>query len=404
MTVVRIDVTDLVEFLQRQESVSGVQRVIAQTAPLLLSDPRANAVILDRGRGVFVDLDAHEVNHLLMASHASALSRSQTAIEATACLTRIATADPSTIGEDSVMLFLGAVWINDALMMAARCAHAQGARMVYLLYDLTPVKETGHTAAVNRLFERYLWLIAQTASTIPAISQSSRRDFVEYCQVVGVPAPPGLATGLPCGIEPRDYDVSVMPWPRPYALFVGTVESRKNHILAIRAWEQLIERHGAQSVPDLVCIGRLGWHASEFIDAYVRTKGLNGKVSLLSTSLSDEDLARFMAHAEFTVYPSRYEGWGLPVAESLGQGRLCLASNATSIPEISPDLPEFFHPLDALGLVALVERVLRDPEWVQAREAEIRARFVPTPWTHTARQVRAAIAATAGDRLTREAA
>jgi hypothetical protein len=54
--------------------------------------------------------------------------------------------------------------------------------------------------------------------------------------------------------------------------------------------------------------------------------------------------------------------------------------------------------------VALVERTLRDPEWVRTREAEIRARFVPTSWAHTARQVRAAIAATAGSELTREAA
>jgi len=384
MTVVRIDVTDLVEFLQRQESVSGVQRVIAQTAPLLLSDPRANAVILDRGRGVFVDLDAHEVNHLLMASHASASSRSQTAIEATACLTRIATADPSTIGEDSVMLFLGAVWINDALMMAARCAHAQGARMVYLLYDLTPVKETGHTAAVNRLFERYLWLIAQTASTIPAISQSSRRDFVEYCQVVGVPAPPGLATGLPCGIEPRDYDVSVMPWPRPYALFVGTVESRKNHILAIRAWEQLIERHGAQSVPDLVCIGRLGWHASEFIDAYVRTKGLNGKVSLLSTSLSDEDLARFMAHAEFTVYPSRYEGWGLPVSESLAFGKLPIVARNSSLPEAGGELAAYFATDDLDSLVDAIEQYALDAAERDVRERRISTEYRALGWQHVA--------------------
>ena len=93
------------------------------------------------------------------------------------------------------------------------------------------------------------------------------------------------------------------------------------------------------------------------------------------------------------------------MAESLGHGRLCLASNATSIPEISSDLPIFFDPLDVHGLVALVDRTLSDPEWVSGREAAIRSRFRSTPWTHTAGQVLAAVEATLKDAsLTREAA
>jgi len=84
------------------------------------------------------------------------------------------------------------------------------------------------------------------------------------------------------------------------------------------------------------------------------------------------------------------------VAESLGHGRMCLASNATSIPEISRDLPEFFDPYDVHGLVALVERVLDDPAWVRDREAMIRETFRPTAWHETAAQVLAAIHPPAG--------
>jgi hypothetical protein len=74
---------------------------------------------------------------------------------------------------------------------------------------------------------------------------------------------------------------------------------------------------------------------------------------------------------------------------------LCLASNATSIPEISSDLPEFFDPFDVHGLVALVERVLDEPEWVRDRETTIRENFQPTGWHETAAQVVAAIHAPA---------
>jgi hypothetical protein len=74
---------------------------------------------------------------------------------------------------------------------------------------------------------------------------------------------------------------------------------------------------------------------------------------------------------------------------------MCLASNATSIPEISSDLPAFFDPFDVHGLVALVERVLDDPKWVRDREAIIRQNFQPTSWRETATQVLVAIDAPA---------
>ena len=158
-----------------------------------------------------------------------------------AALARARTAAPVVIDPACVVVFLGAVWINDALMLAARDAHAAGARCVYLLYDLTPVLETGHTAAVNKLFDRYLALVAQTASRVPAISRSSRTDFEAYCRDHDWAAPAGGVTGLPCGITPGQFDTAASPWPRPYALLVGTVESRKNHLLALRAWARLID-------------------------------------------------------------------------------------------------------------------------------------------------------------------
>ncbi len=371
-----LDVSDLVEFLQRQESVSGVQRVIAETVPLLLaSDPSARAVVLDRRRGVFVELTGSETDVLVRrgASAGSDVGGSEVAEAAGACLVRAKSAEHVSVGEGSTVLFLGAVWINDALMLAARDVHAQGARCVYLLYDLTPVMEAGHTAAVNKLFDRYLTLITQTGSRVPAISESSRHDYEDYCSARGWTAPPGQATGLPCGLTPGAFDTSDDPWPRPYALFVGTVESRKNHVLALQAWDRLVQRHGSQNVPDLVCIGRLGWHADEFLDAYVRTKGLAGKVSVLSTSVSDHDLARFYAHALFTVYPSRYEGWGLPVSESLAFGRLPVAARNSSIPEAGRDLAAYFASDDLDDFVRVLEESALDEAARTTAEGRIAA-------------------------------
>ena len=356
-----LDVTDLVEFLQRRESVSGVQRVIAETAPLMLGDNApapAAAVILDRPRGVFVALTAAETQSLILTGAASqnpAPDREAIAATASAALNRAHTANPIEINAETVMVYLGAVWINDALMLAARDVAAKGAKSVYLLYDLTPVLETGHTAAVNRLFERYLTLVLQTASAVPSISQSSKNDFDVYAKNHGHEIIRGEVTGLPCGLKPGNYNPSDSPWPRDYALFVGTVESRKNHILALNAWKQLIAKHGAENVPDLVCIGRLGWNADAFLEEYVATQGLSGKVSLLSNSVTDEELARFYANAQFTVYPSRYEGWGLPVSESLAFGKVAIVANNSSLPEAGGKLATYFESGNVDDFVAKIE-------------------------------------------------
>ena len=370
------DVTDLVEFCQRRESVSGVQRVVAEVVPLLLQRAGGECVFLDRSRGVFVALTAEERDVLIYEGVRAASSKDKDRLAAIAdsALSRGRTTEPAGLDASTTLVFLGALWINDALMLAARAAHANGVRIVSLLYDLTPVLETGHTAAVNKLFERYLQLLLDSVSRVPAISESSRRDFEEYARALDRDAPNGAATGLPCGLSPTGRESEESPWPRPYALFVGTIESRKNHILALHAWEKLVEVHGAENVPDLVCIGRLGWHAGEFLRGYVYSHGLGGKVSVLSTSLGDEELADFYRHAQFTIYPSRYEGWGLPVSESLAFGKVPVVADNSSLREAGLDLAVYFTSDDVESFVRSLENNVLDQERRRELEDRIRTR------------------------------
>ena len=406
MSALLIDVTDLVEFLQRRESVSGVQRVLAQTTPLLeiKSEVISHPVLLDRGRGVFIQL-SHTEHRLLIQRGARAGSdatRDELAVGADAAIARAAIATPIKIAQGDVLIFLGALWINDALMLAARDAHAQGAILVDLLYDLTPVLQTGHTAVVNKLFERYLNLICQTASRVPAISASSRRNFETYAQQHGYKVVAGQSTGLPCGLTPKsaiakslvsEVQESTNPWPRPYALFVGTIESRKNHVLALQAWRELIETHGAENVPDLVCVGRLGWQATQFLTEYVTSHGLDGKVSVLSTSVSDEELANFYAYAQFTVYPSNYEGWGLPISESLAFGKVPVVADNSSMREAGRDLAIYFETNNQAAFVHALEAVLDQENRMQLEARIANDNTAPITWEKVAEVIHQEIAA-----------
>ncbi len=387
-----LDVTDLVEFLQRKESVSGVQRVVVETTPRILeTHDKSQAVILDRARGLFIQLTKGECDSLIFDGVRTNPNRDALAQAANACLDRARFAVPVKVDAQAILVFLGALWIADSLMLAARDAHAQGAKLVTLLYDLTPVMETGHTAAVNRLFDRYLNLIATTASRVPAISASSRRDFEAYCNARNLPIPQGAVTGLPNGLTPTTSESDATkqaadkPWPRSYALFVGTIESRKNHLLALNAWEKLIAKYGKENVPDLVCVGRLGWNSNEFIDKYISTGGLDGKVSVLSTSVSDADLADLYQHCEFTVYPSNYEGWGLPVSESIAFGKVPVAANNSSIPEAGGDLAVYFETGNVDDFVRVLEENVLNTDTRSQLEAKIHSSATSSiTWDHVA--------------------
>ena len=374
-----IDVTDLVEFLEREESVSGVQRVVAEVAPLL-SD--TTPVVLDRGRGVFVSLTPAERAQVIdigaRADIGTTIDRSELAQHARSILDRAKSATPVAIDHQTILIFLGALWISYALMLAARNAHNQGAKLVTLLYDLTPVLDAHHTAGVNRLFERYLDIAGTLSSAVPAISQSSRRDFESYCAQHNWVAVPGSATGLPPGITPQSSS-GESPWPREYALFVGTIEGRKNHLLALNAWKQL------DNPPDLVCVGRLGWNANDFLDQYLATNGLNGKVSVIDSGVTDQELHNLYQHALFTIYPSTYEGWGLPVSESLAFGKVAIVADNSSLREAGGDLADYFESNNLEDFVAVLNEQALNTNNRMQREEKIKA-TAPNPitWTEVA--------------------
>ena len=370
-----VDATDLVEFATRAESPSGVQRVELGVLPHLM-DRGARVMALDRQRGAFVQVHPGELAAIVKPG---ALGGAAVAA-AHALIATLPGRDTLQVSSETVVLFPGAVWINDSLMLAARALHAAGARLVFYLYDLTPVLQTGHTAAVNMLYERYLTLVSATAARVPAISASSRRDYEQWCNNHGAPIAAGEATGLPNALRPQDYPQSDAPWPRPYALFVGTIESRKNHIVALQAWRALIERHGREVIPDLVCIGRLGWHADEFLQEFTVSNGLEGKVSVLSSSVPDSELAAFYAHANFSIYPSSYEGWGLPVSESLAFGVPVVCTDNSSLREAGGTAAIYIPTADPAALAEAIDShfVTRSQPTISGTQLQTLAPVPPT--------------------------
>ena len=169
-------------------------------------------------------------------------------------------------------------------------------------------------------------------------------------------------------------------------LFVSTIEIRKNHRLLVRVWRRLLERHGADVIPVLVFAGQIGWSVDGLLAELAASGYLDGKIELM-LNLPDTELCRAYRSCLFTIFPSFCEGWGLPIAESLAQGKLCVASNRTSIPEVGGDFVDYFDPSDDDDALAKIERLLLDPGYLAAREARLRAEYRPPTWADCVRSL-----------------
>jgi glycosyltransferase involved in cell wall biosynthesis len=166
--------------------------------------------------------------------------------------------------------------------------------------------------------------------------------------------------------------------PQGFLLFSGTLEPRKNVSLLLDVWEEL-RRSG--ETPPLVLSGGYGWH-SEPLAERIRSLSATGVHDL--GHLPRERLIRVMQAATAFVYPSLFEGFGLPVAEAMACGVPTLASRQSSLPEVVGDAGVLFDPARPEELAAALRRVLADSGWaaeLARRGPQRAARF---DWNRTA--------------------
>jgi glycosyltransferase involved in cell wall biosynthesis len=159
---------------------------------------------------------------------------------------------------------------------------------------------------------------------------------------------------------------------RPFMLFVGTVEPRKNLATLLDAVEAL-RRELGERVPDLAVVGGGGWKSAEVKARLRRMPGVHW-----FRAATDADLAVLYRHARFSVAPSFSEGWGLPVQESLAHGVPCIASCGGAMPEAAHGLAELFEPSDGTALKAAMARWIVDQGALAAARERITASLART--------------------------
>ena len=399
--LVVFDISDLVFYIGHHDNLSGIQRVqccvIQAVMKYGLHDPRdLRFISYDRDLQAFRSVCPDRFLALL---DDLALPKERRTVEFDAVGARngrLFAQDPLATflrpGRTTVVL-LGAAWvIPEYAALIVNLKRTHDARFAMLFHDFIPIyaRETCDqgTAVV---FREFVNLVLPIVDLAMCVSRSTERDLKRYCGESGFPVPPTLVTQLGTSFDeffPRSEEVA----PRrsgkrardPFVLFVSTIEGRKNHNFMFEVWRLLVER-GAD-VPRLICVGRIGWRAEAFLTNLLESDYLGGRIELRE-DVSDEALNALYRDCMFTVFPSVYEGWGLPIGESLGHGKLCVLADNSSLPEVAGEFGCFI-PLDDVEAAAdAIIDLLQNADRLRDFERSIAARFTPLRWEDISRRV-----------------
>ena len=254
-------------------------------------------------------------------------------------------------------------------------------RNVITICDVTPLLFPAAHNRMNVWHHRYvLPAILKRADRIITISECSKRDIVKFYGIseqkitVTMLAADACYTPHPEGPG----GAFVKDLPRPYVLNVGTLEPRKNLDGLLRAFAQA-KKSGVPHT--LVIAGARGWGDSR-LAPLLRELGIAGSV-IFTGFVEDEDLPHLYAGADFFVYPSLYEGFGIPVLEAMACGTPVIASNTSSIPEVAGDAALLVDPHSDAELSAAIISLAGDGKLRQElreRGVEQSARFT---WQRT---------------------
>lgn len=219
-------------------------------------------------------------------------------------------------------------------------------RPVYLVHDLIPIThpEYCRPGEAHKHRER-IRTVLTTASGVIANSKTTLDDLSAFAAREQLPAPPGLAAWL--AADPLAREIEQEPGERPTFVVIGTIEARKNHLLLLDIWSELIDLAGERA-PRLLIIGQRGWEADHIFERLDHDPKLKGHVVELD-HCSDEELARHLKSARALLFPSFAEGYGLPLIEALAAGVPAIASNLPVFREICGDIPLYLSPDDRDG-------------------------------------------------------
>ncbi len=278
----------------------------------------------------------------------------------------------SIFNKGDKLLSAGPSWeyLDTTQLAKARASH--GFQVRILIYDLIPIKYPKYFPfGFSVRFRRYITGVLQSADTLLSISKTTALDIQSYAESRLRVTPNVEVVNLGCNVE-GSASRSGLPaqlQSKSFIMYVSTIEARKNHSVVYEAYSQIhADREG--TVPDLLFVGMRGWKTEGLLERFQHdTHGLNkdNKRSFhVLEHVNDSQLLWLYENALFTVFPSFYEGWGLPVAESQAKGTPVVISKGGALPEASQGLAKELDPRDLSAWKREIEKLFFEPAYLEA--------------------------------------
>lgn len=291
----------------------------------------------------------------------------------------------SIFGSDDVVVIVDGNWQFSGYaknIVSAKKRH--GFKLVHFVHDIVAIQNPAlANTGADKIIGTYFEAIFPHSDKLLAISESTKRDVEHFAKEHGVKVPDVsvvlLGSDMQQGAALQAKRPSAIASETRFALAVSTLEIRKNYMLLYYTYKQAA-RDGTD-LPHLIIVGRKGWMTNETFNLLTKDPEVCRSVTILS-GMADEELEWLYQNCLFTVFPSMYEGWGLPIAESLMHGKCCISSDTSSMPEVGGDLVSYVSPYSAIEVVHAMQ-VLSNDKVRKELESRVKKDYKPVTWTHT---------------------
>jgi alpha-1,3-rhamnosyl/mannosyltransferase len=257
------------------------------------------------------------------------------------------------------------------------------AATVLTVYDVIPLRHPEHSTQRARLLFRLSTRLAlRAARRVIAITENARQDFVGEFAV-----PPDKITAIPLGVDPSFRPAGAVAvrevrakyqLPERFALYLGSNKPHKNLVGLVRAWTTLPDPPAA-----LVVAG--AWD-DRYPDARQIAASCGDKTISWIGRIAEVDLPALYSAARVFIFPSLFEGFGLPVVEAMACGAPVICSNVTALPEVAGDAAQLFDPTDQSALARVIQQTLDDETLLAQLRGKGLARAARFSWERTAAQ------------------
>ena len=249
-----------------------------------------------------------------------------------------------------------------------------GARRIVTIHDMIPelVPRTRRRLDFLTLKKHYV----ARADHVICVSEATRRDLIRVFPEISAPISV-IHHGVDERFRPGVHRTHTLP--ERYVLFVGNRGQYKDADVLFRAFAELPAIHGDVR---LMCVGGGPFTFAE--TATLNSLGITGRT--MQADLNDADMVSAYNHAEVFVFPSRFEGFGMPALEAMACGTATVLTDATSLPEVGGDAAEYFPTGDHVGLSSILDDLLRDESHRADLEQRGLARARGFTWQKAAEQ------------------